>query len=110
MTHPSAYIPPDYGSPSTPSLLKALAYRKTIETMNWNFMTATLGVIRLLDSEDVVRFSRIVIPPYLRPTFAFLNTLSNEDHIMALRACLLVFTVTRGRLRMIFNWKLASLR
>ncbi|KAJ7839505.1 P-loop containing nucleoside triphosphate hydrolase protein [Mycena leptocephala] len=98
MTHPSAYIPPDYGSPSTPSLLKALAYRNTIETMNWNFMTATLGVIRLLDSEDVIRFSRIVIPPYLRPTFAFLNTLSNEDHIMALRACLLVFTVTRGRL------------
>jgi hypothetical protein len=66
--------------------------------MDSKFIPAALYVIRLLDAADVLRFSAAIIPPNLYPTSSFLSGLSNEDHILALRACLLVFTVTRGRL------------
>ncbi|KAJ7211404.1 P-loop containing nucleoside triphosphate hydrolase protein [Mycena pura] len=61
-------------------------------------MPAALAVIRLLDSEDIVHFSSIIIPVPFRPNPTFLFALSDADRIAALRACLLVFTVTRGRL------------
>lgn len=93
---PTGYIPPYY--PPTPSLIQALRYRKTIQSMDSKFIPAALYVIRLLDAADVLRFSAAIIPPNLYPTSSFLSGLSNEDHILALRACLLVFTVTRGRL------------
>ncbi|KAJ7107878.1 P-loop containing nucleoside triphosphate hydrolase protein, partial [Mycena epipterygia] len=51
-----------------------------------------------LDSEDLIRYSSIIIPPHLRPTPAFLFALPKQDQIAALRASLLVFTVTRGRI------------
>ncbi|KAF7328237.1 hypothetical protein MVEN_02563600 [Mycena venus] len=98
MTQPNDYIPPPDASIScSPSLLQALRYRKAIEILDWKYMPAALAVIRLLDSEDVGRFSNIIIPLHLRPTPTFLLALSDTDRIAALRACLLIFTVTRIR-------------
>ncbi|KAJ7242329.1 hypothetical protein C8J57DRAFT_1012347, partial [Mycena rebaudengoi] len=39
-----------------------------------------------------------VIPPQLLPSSEFTTTLCNSDRVMALRACLLVFTVTCGNI------------
>ncbi|KAJ6536233.1 P-loop containing nucleoside triphosphate hydrolase protein [Mycena capillaripes] len=98
MAQPIPYIPPDTGSIPTPSLLKALLYRKTIETMDQIHIPAALYVIRLLDAEDVLRLSAFIIPPPLRPSMPFLYGLFDADRVLALRICLLVFTVTRGRI------------
>ncbi|KAJ7494091.1 P-loop containing nucleoside triphosphate hydrolase protein [Mycena latifolia] len=61
-------------------------------------MPTLLFILRLLDSEDVLRFSATLLPPYLRPSSGFLTGLSYQDRITALRACLLVYSVTRGHL------------
>ncbi|KAJ7659850.1 hypothetical protein B0H17DRAFT_912133, partial [Mycena rosella] len=39
-----------------------------------------------------------LLPPHRHPTNLFLSRLSEQDQITALRACLLVYTVTSGRL------------
>ncbi|KAJ7467914.1 hypothetical protein FB451DRAFT_1177579 [Mycena latifolia] len=98
MTDLNHYILPDYESYPIPSLLKALRYRKNIEAIAWNDMPTLLFILRLLDSEDVLRFSATLLPPYLRPSSGFLTGLSYQDRITALRACLLVYTVMRGHL------------
>ncbi|KAJ7443986.1 hypothetical protein FB451DRAFT_1434779 [Mycena latifolia] len=70
MSLPSRYVPLDdpFNSRSC-SLLKAIRYRKTIETVDFKHIQAALYAILL-----------------------------RRHHITALRACLLIFTVTRGRL------------
>ncbi|KAJ7754654.1 hypothetical protein DFH07DRAFT_715475, partial [Mycena maculata] len=40
----------------------------------------------------------ILIPPFRHPSFEFLYSLSEEDRITTLRACLLVYTVSRTRI------------
>ncbi|KAJ6510315.1 hypothetical protein DFH09DRAFT_1100500 [Mycena vulgaris] len=78
------YVPADYDSVSTPPLLTAPRYLKRIETIEWTFMPAILYVLRLLDSEDVLHFTRTFLPPQRYPTTEFLCTLSVQDHITAL--------------------------
>ncbi|KAJ7257779.1 hypothetical protein C8J57DRAFT_1234920 [Mycena rebaudengoi] len=100
--HLAGLAAPPSLAPSNPfrecSLLKAIAYRKRIEKVPWSYMPGVLYGIRMLDEEDVQRVSRTVIPPQLLPSSEFTTTLCNSDRVMALRACLLVFTVTRGNI------------
>ena len=98
MENSRPYVAGDYDHVPIPSILKAVRYHKRIETVEWKYMPAVLYVLRLLDSDDVNRFAATLLPPQHYPTSQFLSTLSAQDRITALRACLLVYTVTRGRL------------
>ncbi|KAJ7697338.1 hypothetical protein B0H17DRAFT_1197391 [Mycena rosella] len=95
MSLPSSYVP--LAAPSRPSLAKACCYLRNIQDMAPENMRILLSVIRLLDTADLRAVALWVLPPRLMPSTAFLSALPDPDYTTALRACLLVYTVTRRK-------------
>ncbi|KAJ7768865.1 P-loop containing nucleoside triphosphate hydrolase protein [Mycena metata] len=96
MSLPSSYVP--LAAPSRPSLAKACCYSRNIQDIAPEEIHILLSVIRLLDTADLRAVALWVLPPRLMPSTAFLSALPDPDYTTALRACLLVYTVTRGKI------------
>jgi ATP-dependent helicase YprA (DUF1998 family) len=57
-----------------------------------------LSVIRILDTNMLAFFSQALIDPALMPPALFLDSLLASDYYICLRACLLLFSVTRAKI------------
>ncbi len=91
--HPHVYVP----SP-TSNLQNSIQYAKRLELLHPFFMPVLLGVIRILDDEDATRYSKMLILPSRLPSSAFLASLSAQEHATVLRAYLIVYSLSRGKM------------
>jgi hypothetical protein len=78
--------------------LQFLIYAKRIATLHPFFLPILVSVIRQLDDDDAIRYAVILIRPNRIPSRAFLQSLSKKDCAIVLRACLLVYSLTRGKI------------
>ncbi|KAJ7866686.1 hypothetical protein B0H13DRAFT_2561173 [Mycena leptocephala] len=91
--HPHVYVP----SP-TSNLQNSIQYAKRLELLHPFFMPVLLGVIRIPDDEDATRYSKMLILPSRLPSSAFLASLSAQEHATLLRAYLIVYSLSRGKM------------
>ncbi|KAF8871288.1 P-loop containing nucleoside triphosphate hydrolase protein [Infundibulicybe gibba] len=66
--------------------------------MDQAYIPGTLHAIRSLDDNDILDIAYCIIQPERLPSPELLESLSKPDHALCLRACLLVYTITRGRI------------
>ena len=73
-------------------------YLNRLNTMDWSLIPAVLHAIRELDDDDIWRVSQQIIEHEKLPSTSFLLSISPAYlRTTCIRACLLIFTVTRGR-------------
>jgi hypothetical protein len=68
----------------------------TLRSMPSDAIPGVLAAVRVLDDNDVSVFAYRLIAPERLPSSQFLCSLSADDCIISLRACLLIYVVTRG--------------
>ena len=93
-------LPPVIFSPG-----KSFRYWSAIWKMHQTSMPGTLCAIRTLSDEDIFHFTHLIIPEERLPSIQFMESLSktskndsDSESVTVLRACLLVYTVTRGHI------------
>ncbi|KAJ7448715.1 P-loop containing nucleoside triphosphate hydrolase protein [Mycena latifolia] len=91
--HPAVYpaFPPFQLGPS-------LHYAKKLRALHPYFLAVLLSVIRQLEDDDAIRYAFILTVPSKLPSRNFLLSLSPAECGKALRACLLVYSLTRGKI------------
>lgn len=78
------------------SASKSFYYWQAVRGVDVTCLPGIMQVIRILDDDDIHRISTLVIPPDRLPT-DYLQSLLCEDLVLCLRACLLVYTITRAK-------------
>ncbi|KAJ7495742.1 P-loop containing nucleoside triphosphate hydrolase protein [Mycena galericulata] len=91
--HPAVYpaFPPFY-------VARSLQYAKKLAILHPYFLAVLLSVIRKLEDDDAIRYAKMLILPSRVPSQSFLLSLSPKDCTNALRACLIVYSLSRGKM------------
>lgn len=85
-------------SPSSETDFSHDNHKNYLSKLNMAPMPAILHAIRNLDDDDVWRISREIIPHEKLPSYNFLLSIGSANlRTTCIRACLLIFTVTYGR-------------
>ncbi|KAK6996228.1 hypothetical protein R3P38DRAFT_2565911 [Favolaschia claudopus] len=75
---------------------QSLAYGLHLNRLHPFYIPILLSVLLKLDDEDIIRYAAMLIVPSKFPSRSFLLSFSQTECAIMLRACLVIYSLTRG--------------